>query len=155
MKNLTQLQENFCVEIAINRLNQSDAYKAAGYSYEKMQTDTVYQAASRLAANSKVIARITSLRQTITDANLLTRSQAVSESMANLELARRANQLGPANGALKLAAELSGLNGPAPQGDTKITQVTIVMPVDTPKNTIEANGYKVLPPNDEATHLGA
>ena len=49
MTKLTHLQENFCQGI-VDGLNQSDSYKAAGYSFENMKPDTVYQAASRLAS---------------------------------------------------------------------------------------------------------
>ena len=62
---LTPKQKAYCQHL-VDGLNQTDAYKAAGYSYENMKPDTVYQAASRLAANSKVMARIQELRDQIT-----------------------------------------------------------------------------------------
>ena len=43
-------------------MNQTEAYRASGYSTERMADKTVWEAASRLFANSKVSARITAGR---------------------------------------------------------------------------------------------
>jgi len=67
-KPLTQKQENFSQGIVIEELNQTDAYKAAGYSFENKLPATIYQAAWRLAADSKVVARIQELRDVVTAA---------------------------------------------------------------------------------------
>lgn len=53
---LTEKQEIFAQGVA-NNLNLIDAYKAA-YDHEKASTTTLYSAASRLADNAKVAARI-------------------------------------------------------------------------------------------------
>ena len=63
---LTSHQEAFAQAI-VDGPNQSDAYKSAGYSVDNKLPATVYQAASRLAANSKVVAGLQEMRQAVTD----------------------------------------------------------------------------------------
>ena len=58
---LTEKQEKFCQNI-INGMNQADAYRAA-YPKNKMADKTIWEAASRLMANSKVTARLQELRK--------------------------------------------------------------------------------------------
>lgn len=59
---LTPKQEKFAQSIALEEMNQSDAYRSA-YSCAKMSDKTIWENASRLMADSKVIARIAELRQ--------------------------------------------------------------------------------------------
>ena len=59
---LTPKQEKFAQSIALEEMNQSDAYRSA-YSCAKMSDKTVWENASRLMADSKVTARIAELRQ--------------------------------------------------------------------------------------------
>jgi phage terminase small subunit len=58
---LTANQENF-VQNIIQGMNQADAYRSA-YPNSKASDKTVHEAASRLMSNSKVLARLTELRQ--------------------------------------------------------------------------------------------
>ena len=127
MAKFTQLQENFCQGI-VDGLNQTDAYKAAGYSFKNKQPDTVYQAASRLAAESKVVARIQELRDKVTAGKAWTFEQGMNQIETNIDLARRDKQHGAARASTRDAIELSGLLD-RPQGppDVKITKVTVVL----------------------------
>lgn len=59
---LTPKQEKFAQSIALEEMNQSDAYRSA-YSCAKMSDKTIWENASRLMADSKVTARIAELRQ--------------------------------------------------------------------------------------------
>lgn len=58
---LTENQEQF-VQNILQGMNQAEAYRAA-YPNSKGSAKTVHEAASRLMGNSKVIARLTELRQ--------------------------------------------------------------------------------------------
>lgn len=58
---LTAQQEKF-VQNILQGMNQAEAYRSA-YPKNKMADKTVWEAASRLMANSKVKARLTELRQ--------------------------------------------------------------------------------------------
>ena len=57
---LTAKQEQFAQNI-IKGMSQADAYRAA-YPNQRMSDKTVWEAASRLMANDKVVARLTELR---------------------------------------------------------------------------------------------
>ena len=59
---LTANQEKFAKCIALENMNQSDAYRAA-YPNQKMSAKTIWEKASALAANGKVQARIKELRE--------------------------------------------------------------------------------------------
>ena len=124
-------QEAFARNIAIDGMNQTDAYKAAGYSYQNMQPTTIHEAASRLAADGKVLARIRALQQASTAAivaeRVWTQERLLLEAETNLHLARRLEQVAPANGALKLIAEATGLLVPQEAPSVTITKVTVVL----------------------------
>lgn len=62
MQKLTAQQEKFAQAIALEDMNQADAYRSA-YNTSKMADDTVYVKASELAKNDKVAVRIAELRQ--------------------------------------------------------------------------------------------
>ena len=57
---LTAKQEQFAQNI-IKGMSQADAYRSA-YPNQRMSDKTVWEAASRLMANDKVVARLTELR---------------------------------------------------------------------------------------------
>ena len=92
---LTAKPEAFCLGI-VDGLNQTGAYKAAGYSFENMKPDTVYQAASRLAANSKVLARVQELRDQITAGKAWSFARGMEEVETNISMARNRGQLSAA-----------------------------------------------------------
>ena len=70
---LTAKQELFVNKI-IEGMSQADAYRAA-YSTKKMNDKTIHEAASRLASDSKVAARIAELRGQLTKASIMTAQQ--------------------------------------------------------------------------------
>ena len=76
---LTSKQENCCQHL-IDGLNQTDDYKDAGYSFDNKLPATFYQTASRLAADSKVLARIHELRETYYHIEMLSRKPQVKGS---------------------------------------------------------------------------
>ena len=61
---LTAKQEKF-VQNIIQGMSQADAYRSA-YATNKMSDKTIHEAASRLASDSKVSARLLELRQELT-----------------------------------------------------------------------------------------
>ena len=62
MQKLTAQQEKFAQAIALEGMNQADAYRSA-YNASKMSNETVWARASELANNSKVAVRVTELRK--------------------------------------------------------------------------------------------
>ena len=70
---LTAKQELFVNKI-IEGMSQADAYRAA-YSTKKMNDKTIHEAASRLASDSKVAARLAELRGQLTSAAIMTAQQ--------------------------------------------------------------------------------
>lgn len=70
---LTAKQELFVNKI-IEGMSQADAYRAA-YSTKNMNDKTIHEAASRLASDSKVAARLAELRGQLTKASIMTAQQ--------------------------------------------------------------------------------
>jgi phage terminase small subunit len=62
MQKLTAQQEKFAQAIALENMNQADAYRSA-YNASRMGDDTVYVKACNLAKLDKVAVRIAELRQ--------------------------------------------------------------------------------------------
>ena len=62
MRKLTPQQEKFAQAIALENMNQADAYRSA-YDTSKMGDDTIYVKASELANKDKISVRIAELRQ--------------------------------------------------------------------------------------------
>ena len=62
-RKLTGKQEAFCQGLA-SGLNQSDAYRQAGYSANGLPA-TVHQHASHLAKDAKVVARVAELQAAV------------------------------------------------------------------------------------------
>jgi hypothetical protein len=93
-----------------------------------MSGNAIRVEASRLANNPCVALMITEKRQAAQMVRVWTREQAITEAKANLAQARAINQMGPANQALKIAVELSGLSSEVVrQTAVKVTQVTVVL----------------------------
>ena len=67
---LTAKQEAF-VQNIIQGMSQADAYRSA-YSTKRMNDKTIHEAASRLMADSKVVARVQELRGQITSKSIMT-----------------------------------------------------------------------------------
>jgi phage terminase small subunit len=134
---LTHLQESFCQHI-VSGMNQAEAYRAAGYTWETMAENTVYQAASRLAADSKIAARVDQLRQPVVAkvAWDLERFLGAAESQRLAAVAT--DQLAAANGALKLIGDATGLLDHRSQQDTgiQVTRVTVVLNTGQPADGV-------------------
>lgn len=62
MQKLTAQQEKFAQAIALEDMNQADAYRSA-YNTSKMTDKSVWEKASELARNGKVKARVAELRE--------------------------------------------------------------------------------------------
>lgn len=67
---LTAKQEKFC-QLIVEGKSQADAYREA-YPKQRCSDKTVWEAASRLMANSKVNARIKELRDKIASPSIMT-----------------------------------------------------------------------------------
>ena len=67
---LTPKRELFAQKI-VEGMSQADAYRSA-YSCEKMSDKTIWENASRLMADSKVLARVNELRDQISKESIMT-----------------------------------------------------------------------------------
>lgn len=70
---LTAKQELF-VQGIVKGMSQADAYRSA-YPKQKMSDKTVWEAASRLMKNDKVVARLTELRDALAKPSIMTAQQ--------------------------------------------------------------------------------
>lgn len=123
---LTGKQLGF-TESVLDGCSQADAYRD-NYNCTNMSIQAIYSEASRLMDNPKVALMVAEKRKAAQMVRVWTREQAITEAKANLAQARAINQMGPANQALKLAAELSGLSSEVVrQTAVKVTQVTVVL----------------------------
>ena len=68
---LTAQQEQFAKNIALEGMNQADAYRNA-YNCENMQDNSIYREASLLKDNPKVAQRIQELRDTLAKSSIMT-----------------------------------------------------------------------------------
>lgn len=84
-RKLTIKQENFCFEY-VKSGNASDAYRKAGYA-KTMSEKTVNEASSRLMKNSKVVARIESLRKPVIERAKATLQDILDELDENRKVA--------------------------------------------------------------------
>ena len=151
---LTHLQESFCQHIVAG-MNQTQAYKAAGYTWESMLPATVWELASKLAADHKVAARVDQLRQPVVAkvAWNLERFLGAAESQRLAAVAT--DQLAAANGALKLIGDATGLLDHRSQQDTgiQVTRVTVVLNTGQPVDGIPlpaSQETRVLPDSQES-----
>ncbi len=76
---LTSKQEAFCQGLALGGLEQSDAYRQAGYSTSSMQPATIWEHASRLAGQGKVKARVIELREALQEKAVTTAADILAE----------------------------------------------------------------------------
>jgi hypothetical protein len=122
-KKLTGKQQGF-TDSVLDGCSLADSYRH-NYNCASMSDRAIQVEASRLAKNPDVALMISEKRQAIQAARLWTRQQALSEAKVNLEMAREAKQYGPANQALKIAVDLSGLSQSQTPGDLRVTSITI------------------------------
>lgn len=71
---LTAKEEKFCLEMIKPKANQSDAYRKA-FKPKRMKAKTIWEEASRVAANPKVSARIAELMKPLIEEVQVTRAQ--------------------------------------------------------------------------------
>lgn len=109
---LTAKQEAFARGVALEKLGQADAYRAA-YDTSKMTPKSVDESASHLAADTKVAARIKVLAERATAAAVKTAGLTLDGSMAEAEAllqdAMALGQISAGVAAATLRAKLSGL----------------------------------------------
>lgn len=150
-KKLTGKQLGF-TDSVLDGCSLADSYRH-NYNCANMSDRAIQVEASRLAAHPDVALMIAEKRQAVQNARLWTRQQALFEAETNLEMAREAKQYGPANQALKLAIELSGLSKPQTEGNTTITSITINKSYrnepEGDTSTLEGS-YRVLPSAGES-----
>ena len=151
---LTHLQESFCQHI-VSGMNQAEAYRAAGYTWETMLPATLWDTASKLAGNPEVTQRIQELRQLVVAkvAWNLERFLGAAESQRLAAVAT--DQLAAANGALKLIGDATGLLDHRSQQDTgiQVTRVTVVLNTGKPADGIPlpaSQETRVLPDSQES-----
>ena len=103
---LTPKQEAFAAGVA-NGLSQAEAYRQVFPRSLKWKDETVWQHASRLAADSKVRARVQSLQEKAAEANQVTTERIVAE-LAKIAFgdARRVMSWGPGGVVLRESADL-------------------------------------------------
>lgn len=128
---LTNKQEHFARLIALEGLNQSEAYRQA-YDTSNYLPSTVTEDASRLAANSNVLARIQELKaslqaEAVTNATSLVRELlTVGNVKVPAEHVRAADKVA----ALDKVAKILGLykdNDEIRQRPVAITQITVIL----------------------------
>jgi len=125
-KMLTGKQQGFTDSI-LDGCSLADAYRN-NCNCGNMSSNAIRVEASRLANNPCVALMVAEKRQAAQAAKMWTRQMALLEAETNLEMARDAKQIGPANQALKIAVALSGLSKEFERlGDVQVTQVTVVL----------------------------
>lgn len=105
---LTIKQDNFCLAMLKPNYDQSMAYKEA-FDCENMTDKTVYEAASRLMNNSKIIARIAELRKPVVEKLQYTLEKAMEEAEQAFNVAKVKENGGAMVAAVQLRAKLNGL----------------------------------------------
>ena len=111
MSKLTAKQEVFAQSIADGN-DQATAYRTA-YDAQSMKDETVYSNASRLMNNSKVVARVKSLKALTADKQLWTREMSVKGLMSAYKLAQQQGQASGMTGAVKELNIMHGFNAPS------------------------------------------
>lgn len=103
-KGLSEQQERFCRAI-VEGMNQTDAYKAAGYkgAYKSMKDN-----AARLIANDSVAARIAELRKPIAEKASVTLAWLIEQAQEVLEAAKMDRAHAASVSAIKEIGVLTG-----------------------------------------------
>lgn len=110
---LTPKQEAFVRAYALPDENGkprsgADAYRRS-YNCENMTDKTVWEAASRLLANSKVVARLDELRADQSKKSMITAEMLIERNLKRAEMADAAGQHAAAVAAETLASKLAGI----------------------------------------------
>ena len=125
---LTGYREQFAI-LKANGLDNSEAYRQAGYSWETMKPSTVHDESSKLAAIPEVSQRIAELRVSLHAAMIAEtvwdRRKLLLEAETNLHGSRAVNQWGPATSNLRLIAEITGQLAPTVAISVRVAPVSV------------------------------
>jgi hypothetical protein len=153
---LTQKQEKFCQNIAIEHMTQHDAYIQA-YDIGNCSDATIDVNASKLAADTKISLRIEQLEQSILTPKIANKRR-IAERLTHVLESDVINENGTPvlNHIVQSAAELNKMQGNYAKTETGNTQtiINIIVPDKETKNLLSGvedntrvieTGYKVLP----------
>ena len=105
---LTPKQEAFAVAY-LKHGNATQAYKDAGYAWENMTESTLNGEASRLLKHPQISRRVRESQERAAKKVDYTLEKALEFAMEDRDQAKELGQMGAANAANKLAAELMGM----------------------------------------------
>ena len=108
MNKLTIKQERF-YDLYIELGNASEAYKKS-YDCKNMSDKTVYEAASRLLNNGKIVARLQAAKEQAAKRHNITLDDLLDELIENRQLAKECGQAAAATSATMAKAKLLGLD---------------------------------------------
>ena len=144
-RKLTGKQEAFCQGLA-SGLNQSDAYRQAGYSDNGLPA-TLINNAHALATRSDIVARVAELRESLQAQRAQSREDYPEEVWTNVDDARGRGQLAASNGALTIAGKILGhlVDWPQPIAPINVTHVTYILNHGkaTPPSIVDGTGAVV------------
>lgn len=100
---LTPKQEHFAQNL-FSGMTQADAYRKA-FGQGKYNDKTLIEAASRLSANSNVLARVKELQKTLENKALWTREDSINKLKEAFEMVEKATDLVP------IVKELNAMHG--------------------------------------------
>ena len=137
---LTSKQEHFSQLVALEGLNQSEAYRVAYDVSPEATAASTWTAASDLALTAEVALRIKELRESIVPIDW-TLPRLMAEATANLKGAQADRQWAPANGALAFIGKTSGLvtDSPPPANPVTITKVTVMLDARSASLSLNSN----------------
>ena len=104
---LTAKQEGFTL-LLFEGETAADAYRAF-YSTKNKKESTIHEAASRLAANCKVVTRLASLRSKAAERSIVTVQSITEELDENRSLAKKLEQIAAMNVATIAKAKVNGV----------------------------------------------
>lgn len=128
---LTAKQEAFAQAIA-DGLNQSDAYRRAGYSEAQLPA-TINNHAYQLAQDDEIVARVDEIKQAVQAAAIASRAwdldKIVQESAINVQLGRDLKQIAASNGAINTIGKAKGIL--IDRVETKSTNLNLIAEVSS------------------------
>lgn len=149
MANLTPKQTAFANSLR-DGLSQTDAYRLH-YSTDGMIPATIHNSAYELANHPEIQARLASFDKKKIESWAWDYERAMVEIEKNINLARLANQHGPARASTRDAIELSGLwKEKKSESDVPIIKQTIILqarPASPELPAVDAE-YQVLEPSE-------
>ena len=143
INNLTPKQKHFCRTVA-SGCTMSDAYREA-YNTSNMKPASIQEEAWRLSQHPDVSLKIREAREAVS----LTAEYLASEAIENMHEARYLGQIAASNGAVPLAARLTGnLDVQEQASDVRITKVTVILSAkatdtDADELVVDVEDYEV------------